>query len=314
MTSAKTTKPTTTQQEPEVAVFIATDQQQSSFFREEDPEHDGAKTFLSACDRMIPNESEIVEVDPQTGNRVVRKTRYIKGCPTFYVDEQRRMGYQPNLQADVIWMEKGMLTVRNVEHGVYLLKYLREGCTPNLDCPNRIEGAPSIFKELNYVEESQNEEEVIDTLFKVQSYLNGLKKTLLDEVSYNGDALEFLCDMLGLSTFESGFASSEAWVAVYRKATNEPEAFMSKLNAAKAPIEQTVYQAVAGGVVQLDTEKAFLGDASGKLLLKFGRKVSEEQATSLLVDYFLNPSNRSIYGRVQELLAASIAGRQKVIS
>lgn len=310
--------PTTTlfieEKAPEQFVFVLIDQQPTNYVREEDPENEGKATKLSAGDRFIPRES-VVRHKNANGDIVLRKTRYIAGCDTFFVDEQEKQGMQPNHLSDSILFVRGQLVVRNEENGVSLANYLRFGCSANRDNPNRTGSYKPIFHELKIQDISVNFEKDLDMDYAVMDYMSDLKRkeTFGSGVVYNSNRLEFLANLFSLPPFVSGYGSSEAWVALSHKGKENPAKFMDTIRQAALPIEQAVNLAIQAGVIQMDTEKAFLMDEKNTVILERDKTASEDDTATDLVDFFLNPQNRKLLGVVEKLNSKAIAAQTQVI-
>lgn len=308
MSTVKTITPIADSKEVETVVFVALDQQTSQYFREEDPENDGKSVRLAYNTRKIPNRSFVKFVD-KDGMEVLKETRYIKNCPFIFIDEQDKNGYKPNPAADHIWLDKGQLIVQNNGSGVYLLKFLREGCSANLDCKNRSDNYKALFRELNTEVLAKNDEEILDTRLEATELVTRLRYKVGKQVIYDENGLEFFSELHKMPPFTNGFNSSEAFMSIYRLAEAEPDRFLSKYREAKSEVERLINQAQAMGVLSADPERATLADDAQSVVITWPvKKLNEDQRAELLMNHYLAPSNRIQLVKLQQMMAKAIAG------
>lgn len=304
--------------EPKMLLIELVNQQESNYFldaRAGDIEGmDGvlpkAISFPSA--RKIKSRSKIKHFDKDKKVETLREIRYIKGCDTPYVDEQKLLGVVPNPQEDVIWIFNARLMVfeKGIDVGKYRYLKLYEGNTSNKLRP---EGAEDIFKEIDTSVEAKDTENTYDAELQVLQYLSKLKrKVSATETKYDENTLEFLCSLFKLPPFDTGF-NSEAWVALASHAKEDPEEFLKRIAAERAVFESDVNKAVQLGAVIFDDTRAVLADTK-TLIMQTPENRTDAEKIELLVDFMSNPKNAKLYNEMRTQLTLKREEATNVVS
>lgn len=264
--------------------------------------------------RMIKNKSRMKVVvkgkngEPDTFS--YKTIRYINGCPYIDMEKQIKEGWKPNATSDTIVFRNGHLRVINQgDIGKFLFIKL---CEYNTSAPNRPDDAEDVFKVIDTTVDAGNEEMILDLQLQAMDTLNSFKqKNSKGAYDYNEDAIQFLCTLFKIPSFNSGY-KSEAWVALARVAADEPVKFLNSIASARALYEADVLAAINFGAIVNDTEKCYFPDGN-KVVMKFDRDASEDQRVQALVDFMSNPKNKMVYDNLRVQLKNSKARKTEVI-
>jgi len=220
------------------------------------------------------------------------KLRYIAGSDILDMDEQNRLGITPNYLADIILFRNGHLSATN-EGDTALFEYLHR-CEYFTGAKDRPADAEDIFKALDPIGESMEEESVFDLQSQCLAILSALKSDNGKKgFHYNENALEFYCTLFKIPKFDGGY-QSEAWVALARFAQDEPKRFLNSIANARVIFEEDVLQAMNFAVITVTTSKAFFTDGN-QVILSYDRDLNDSERLSAIVDFMTNPKNNNQY-------------------
>lgn len=277
---------------PEVLVIDLVDRRPSNYVLEGSEIGGQPKQLDCPADKNIKPTSVVRVPNLKGGGYTLRKTRYIQGCDTIFVDEQEARRVTPNPaidRADLV-IKNGSKIIVRTGGAISLFDYFKnyEGNESN---PNRPEGATIIYREINAAVDAEASISGFDDDVEARMYLRDLKdKDDKGKVTYKEKEINFLIGLFGMPHMESMAEKFEALIGI---ATSNPRVFLDSIANAKAAMTSEVNQGKAMGVVTFDASKAMLTSAS-KVLFTFKTTKYEDQINEL-VTFFLTTAGDQAY-------------------
>lgn len=300
--------------EPNRAVFELADQRPSGLFFDEDA--DGGTAAITTCSRTIKNRSVIEVFDDESGLWVAKKTRYITGCDSIFVDEQEKMNVKPTID-DTITLKSGKLMVTEEGITIGLYRYLTEGYSGNVDLKvsegkiRRPSGAQDIIREVNNSGEVKDAEEISDSVFEALRSVHALKTKKGKEIVYNERLIAFYASLFRLPKYESGY-KSEAWLALEKIARDTPEQFLERAASERSLYEADVHQSYAVGIIGIEKGKVYFVD-TGKEICSVPAAYNESEKLAEVVDFFCSPENKIQYDFLRAKLQKGKGGATNIV-
>jgi hypothetical protein len=271
---------------PQILVVSAVDRQNSSF-ELEGSRDDGNPIFLNAPNlHFICSTSKVAEQD-EKGVLRHRPIRYIHNCDTIYVDEQKKLGVEPNPQID-----KKYLTLENGDKTI-----IREGSTialydffakheNNVSNPNRPSGAGNVFEVIDT--ESKAVEQILDVDNEIEALQTVNNLILVRGASkadfvYDEEKVDTLSKLFGIVVD----STPEKVNNLFAIARQNPNHFVSVIGNKRNTIRTAVQFANEMNVLTFIDNGAAYG-STGATIMKFKSKDRSKQIDEL-VDYLLSP-------------------------
>lgn len=153
--------------------------------------------------RWIPTQGRMaVKVTGEDGKvtTAFKEIRYLNGCDTIDIEQQRAKGFIPRPFEDKIGMENGFMSVAREGNTINLFDYLTNSFY-NLDNPDRPDSATAIYREVKLDKKAEVllDEDELTTRAKLLVYdlrlATGNKKV---PFKYNEDRINSICRLLNV--------------------------------------------------------------------------------------------------------------------
>jgi DNA-binding protein YbaB len=250
------------QQYPPLVLELV-DRKPSSFVlkgTENNPEPDRLDT---SSDYVLLNDSTVlVAADKKGEPKKRKKTRWISGSDVILVEEQKKLGINPNPLTDLIVFKFGRLSVERSGNTVGLYDFLKS-YDGNVSNPDRPENVMEIFREIDTAVEAEESISDINDLSKAISYLAALQTEKGGQGSgaktfeYKSEKLVWLCKLFNLTTGES---DPERLKGLMARAQTNPETFNATVEDASSDLKVIIKTAREMGVIMMDTELVSFAD------------------------------------------------------
>jgi hypothetical protein len=298
--------------EPDVLVAEVIDRRPTGFTLEGTGEKGiPAVVMDTSYARKLKRESAVLVLMPDPndlkGPKIwqIRRIRYIKGCPTIWMDEQEAKKIVPrNPAQDAIWLEKGVLSAlrEGADSALYQYVMLYEGNKdfPETDKLRRMPNAIDLYSLIDTEATAEDQMTDFDVQLEALNFLSKLRiKKSETEYLYKEDALEFLAALFQLPSYPSGY-KAEAFVALTDFAKREPQKFLAEISSQKSAVETDVAKGLHYKVIEIDDARAFFIEG-GKKIMDL-QSASGEGKIDDVVNFMANPKNTAVYGLMRNLI------------
>jgi hypothetical protein len=301
---------------PKTFVITVGDRRPSSYQLEGSGENNGQPIPVDTARAIkVKRISNIMVYNKQKDMWEVKQTRYIRGCPTIWVDEQEKWK-DANPAQSAIYIEDGNLSFgvdgQSVTKAMFLMIHENNSSFVGDEKYKRPDGAQDRFYMIDTMRDAEDIVEDFDYEVKVNNYLDRLKsKEKSGEVTYNKDLLEFLHSLFDLPQTDNGIGA-ETFVQLYARAKSDPKAFLKKIGDKSSLVESDMNKALAAKVIALDELGVVFVDG-GSVFLRFTGKPSQKEMRLQLLEFLLNPSNRNVYDQLRAKTQESLIDESQVI-
>jgi hypothetical protein len=308
---------------PSFFVLALSDRRPSSYVLEANGATDGESVPIDcARGKKVKRISSVMVYNTRTDQWDVKQTRFIRGCPTIWVEEQEKNGYKSaNPAQDGIWIESGDLQFavegHNIQKAMFLMLHENNGSFGGDDRYRRPEGSQTVFFHIDNERDADDMVGDFDLKLKADQYLSRLKRPGKEggQFEYNTDLLEFLHNLFELpAPAQVGKYGSETFVQLIGKANSDPKEFLKKIGDSEATVESDMNKAIAAKVISFDEVGAILVPNSKVLVSFSGQRLSLQEQKAQLLDYLLNPQNRTVYDHIRRLTTNALVDETSLVS
>lgn len=255
---------------------------------------------------LLPVESTSFEKRGNDKEAKRHKIRYIRGCETIYVDEQKEQGYEPNPQADTIVIEMGMMHVERIGADTALYDYIKK-CEFNEANREHFPNVVPIFKEIDTKVQAEEATFDLDEQAEALSIVRQLRNKVKDGYSYKEDDIDNYCRVLNLQT--AGLSYAEKLKSLADLANSNPKLFMANVLDEKSKILMTLRQGIELQIVHLH-EDGLKRNSDNSIIYKPKGGKNTEKSENEIVNYFKSPAGTEayqlLYSQVQSAMVESI--------
>lgn len=285
-----------------VAIFELIDQAASGFVQE------GTERLPEPIEIRAPSTRAVLRQSvmrhPQDATRNL-KIRYIYGCESIEVEEQKKRGWEPNAQVDKIYFEKGRLTVAREGSLIGLYDYLKKSAL-NEKSDYRVKSVQPVWREV--IPEQKKLDQNVD-LFAEADAIAYLKKELVrgekdGRILYDEDKLEALCYFKKVSA-ETAHGRLNGLIAL---AKADPRNFLTEVKTYLQEVALKIEHGVKLDVITLEpTGVRYLN--RDKMILAYPGNLKAEERSKKLLSHFLSTAGRLDY---EEFLTECRAQEEKL--
>lgn len=304
---------------PSYMKLTVSHRQDSAYMMEASGANEGEETPIDTCDLFIQRISSVDVWDTKLERYVTKKIRYVKGCETIWVDEQKAQNLEIiNPAASAIFLSMGSLGFSvegdNVQKAMFLM--LHENNASFVEVPKKFRRPPAAADRFFVIEDEIKAEKVVAGFFayelEAKKYLSQLIVSAGGEIRYHEDRLSFLCELMEIGAVESG-SSHEKFELLLGKVNEDPKRFMLKVGDYESVVEGDVKKAIATAVIEVsETSASFSG--SGKLIVAFDKvRMSQSEKIKDIIDYFLNPRNLREYEHLRSQTTLGLKTQTQII-
>lgn len=234
-----------------------------------------------------------------------QKIRYIAACDSIDPEFQDKNKYVPNVEADNIWFENGILRVRREGSTIglydYLMKY--EG---NANNPDRPDEAGVDFEVIIESVIAANNNLAYDVKSDAFALLREIRTREGDEFVYDEAKLQLMAVLFNLTHLET---PEEQFNELYYLADTRPELLVNSFANSKKALFANIKQAEDMGVLAFESDRAYFPDTKVTVLTYKGKVAKNSQAAKL-ADFFLTAEGKPFYEQLKNMVSS--AGTQSL--
>ncbi len=234
--------------------------------------------------RWIPTKGRTSVLAEDGKTKAFKEIRYLNGCDTIDIDQQKAKGFVERPFEDKIGMENGFMSVAREGNSINLYDYLEKSFY-NLDNPDRPESATAIYREVKLDKKAEvllDEDELI-TRAKSLVYelrLNtGNKKT---PYKYNEDRINAICRLVNVWDE----TPERKLIHLIQKANQNPKEFLEIVEKSEQTVITEVSHALEMNLIYFEGNTAQYTEEK-KIIFAIGSgKFTQDQRIEQLASWF----------------------------